>query len=454
MVYLSANGEVIGQFEERDLPSSLAAGKVPPDSFFWREGMPEWRPLRELVLPPRPQPAPPSPVPDIPSSSPTVELAGPTASPEPQATPVPKPIKPAIAQKTPFVTRTPTAEPSVPAKPAARAVRKIVLAQAKAATAPAVSAPSGEKEVVTPVVPADAPSPAGKRTPLPLARKEVAPASPTERFAVDSPSLLAGQQTVASSAPAPAPEVMLAAVKTRGRRGRKGLLFAAVLLLLGALGAVAWWFFPKQPPALAGQVRLAAADGTASPVAGAGVFLVSREELAAHWRDRLAEAQSRAAEVDELFKQATAVHREKTLVLELATRTSELGDEYNMPDAAELRAARDAAQAEEATALAEVEKLKREKASLTSSASLLQAPAEALDQTRTDDSGAFRLALPGSTDGLVVLVLAEAGEEENPHTHGWLVPLGNEEERKAPVLLSSDNALDAEQIKELAGAQP
>ena len=31
MVYLSANGEVIGQFEERDLPSSLAAGKVPPD---------------------------------------------------------------------------------------------------------------------------------------------------------------------------------------------------------------------------------------------------------------------------------------------------------------------------------------------------------------------------------------------------------------------------------------
>jgi hypothetical protein len=237
---------------------------------------------------------------------------------------------------------------------------------------------------------------------------------------------------------------MLAAVKTRGRRGRKGLLFAAVLLLLGALGAVAWWFFPKQPPALAGQVRLAAADGTASPVAGAGVFLVSREELAAHWRDRLAEAQSRAAEVDELFKQATAVHREKTLVLELAARTSELGDEYNMPDAAELRAARDAAQAEEATALA----------SLTSSASLLQAPAEALDQTRTDDSGAFRLALPGSTDGLVVLVLAEAGEEENPHTHGWLVPLGNEEERKAPVLLSSDNALDAEQIKELAGAQP
>jgi hypothetical protein len=247
---------------------------------------------------------------------------------------------------------------------------------------------------------------------------------------------------------------MLAAVKTRGRRGRKGLLFAAVLLLLGALGAVAWWFFPKQPPALAGQVRLAAADGTASPVAGAGVFLVSREELAAHWRDRLAEAQSRAAEVDELFKQATAVHREKTLVLELAARTSELGDEYNMPDAAELRAARDAAQAEEATALAEVEKLKREKASLTSSASLLRAPAEALDQTRTDDSGAFRLALPGSTDGLVVLVLAEAGEEENPHTHGWLVPLGNEEERKAPVLLSSDNALDAEQIKELAGAQP
>jgi hypothetical protein len=247
---------------------------------------------------------------------------------------------------------------------------------------------------------------------------------------------------------------MLAAAKARGRGGRKGLLLAALLLLLGALGAAAWWLFPQQPPALEGQVRLAAADGTAAPVAGAAVFLVSREELAARWRDGMAEAQGRVAEVGELLKQATTVHREKFLALELAARTSELADEYNMPDAADLRAARDAVQTEEAMALAEVEKLKREKASLTSSASLLQAPAEPLDQTRTDGSGAFRLALPGSTDGLVVLVLAEAGEEENPHTHGWLVPLGNEEERKAPVLLSSDNALDAEQIKELAGAQP
>ena len=247
---------------------------------------------------------------------------------------------------------------------------------------------------------------------------------------------------------------MLAAAKTRGRRGSKGLLVTALLLLLCGLGAAAWWFFPMQPPALMGQVRLADADGAAAPVADAAVFLVSLEELTARWRDGLAEAQSRAAEVDELLKPATAAHREKVLALELAARTSELGDEYNMPDAAELRAARDAAQAEEATALAEVEKLKREKASLMSAASLLQPPAEALDQTRTDDSGAFRLTLPALTDGLVVFVLAGAGGEENRNTRGWLVPLGNEEERKAPVLLSSDNALDAEQIKELAGAQP
>jgi hypothetical protein len=455
MVYLSANGEVIGQFEERELPSALADGKIPSDSFFWREGMPEWRPLRELVLPPRPQPVSPALKPAAASPSPIVAPPEPTAPAEVEVAPAPTPIKPAIAQKAPFVPRTrapgaaqdgpenipaPAATPSAPAKP----VRKIFLPQAKAAPAAEGAASASGAEMATP-------APAARRTPLPSARQEIPASTPVARFAANPPSEPSAQPALASSVPAPAPQVMLAAAKARGRGGRKVLLFAALLILLGALGAAAWWFFPQQPPALEGQVRLAAADGTAAPVAGAAVFLVSREELATRWRDGLTEAQSRSAEVGELLKQATAVHREKFLALELAARTSELADEYNMPDAADLRAARDAAQAEEATALAEVEKLKREKESLTSPASLLQSPADALDQTRTDDSGSFRLSLPESTDGLVVLVLAGTDSADNPDKRGWLVPLTEQEERKAHVLLSSDNALDSAQIAEIAG---
>ena len=247
---------------------------------------------------------------------------------------------------------------------------------------------------------------------------------------------------------------MLAATQSRGGGLKKLLLSGALLLLLGALGAAIWWFFPMQPPALRGEVRLAADDGTETPAAGAAAYLVSREELTARWRDQLAEAQSRAAEVDELLKQANSVHREKVLALELALRTSELADEYNMPDAAELRAARDAAQAEEATALAEVEKLRREKESIVSAAALLQAPPDALDQTQTDESGAFALTLPASTEGLAVFVLAGANGENASEAQGWLVPLAGPDEATKPALLSPANALDAEQIREIAGTQP
>jgi hypothetical protein len=247
---------------------------------------------------------------------------------------------------------------------------------------------------------------------------------------------------------------MLAATKTRGGRGRRVLIFGALLLLLGALGAAAWWFFPKQPPALVGEVRLAAAEGGVPPAAGAGIYLVSREELAARWREQWAEMQSRAAESRELLQQAKVLHSEKTLALELAARTSELGDEYNMPDAAELRAARDAAQAEEATALAEVEKLTREQEASAAASSLLQPPPDALDQTQADASGKFQLALPESTDGLVALVLASVGDGEPRQALAWLVPLPGPGEKSEPVLLSADNALDADQIREIAGGQP
>jgi len=262
--------------------------------------------------------------------------------------------------------------------------------------------------------------------------------------------------TPLGNAPAPngGPDLMLAAAKARRRGGRKGLLAVLLILVLGGLGAAAWWFFPTEPPSLPGEVRVAAADGTLSPAAGADVYLVGREELTARWREQWAEAQSRAAEIEELLAQATAVHREKSLVLEVAARTSELGEEYNMPDVAELRAARDAAQAEEAAALAEIERLTEEKESLAAVASFLQAPPDALDQTVADEAGMFQLLLPESTDGLVAFVIAGADGGESGQRIGWLIPLAGRGENPEPVLLSPDNALDADQIREIAGAQP
>ena len=387
MVYLSANGEMIGQFDEGELPTVLAAGTIPPESFFWREGMPEWRPLRELVLPPRPrQAAPVSKLKPAPRPAAAVSVGNETPAPHPAALSAglvergaPREIAPALAKRKIFTPR------------AIKATDDGVM-EDPASTSPAVQ-------------------------PLPAKPAPVAPRKPA-------------------------------------KRGRKGLLFLLLIPLLAALGASAWWFFPVQPPALQGEVRLSGPDGALAPVAGAAVLLVSQQELAAQWRERLAEAQSRAAEVDELLKQAKAAHREKALVLELAARTSELGDEYNMPDAAELRAARDAAQAEEATALAEVEKLTREKESATDPAAVLRSPPEAIDQTQTDEAGAFQLLLPEAREGLVVLVVSGTGEEDASAVKGWLVPLDGAEERTEPARLSSDNALDADQIKQIAGAQP
>lgn len=247
---------------------------------------------------------------------------------------------------------------------------------------------------------------------------------------------------------------MLAAAKARSRGGRKVFLVALLVLLLGGLGTAAWWFFPMPPPTFSGEVRLAVADGVPFPAAGADVYLVSREDLTALWRGQWAEVQSRSAEVEQLLEQAKTVHREKSLALELAARISELGDEYNMPDAAELRAARDAAQTEEAAALAEVEKLTRQKASFGLAAPFLQAPPDPVDLTQADEAGMFQLMLPESTNGLVVLVIAGEDSGEPTETVGWLIPLQERGEKPAPVVLLPENALDADQIREIAGVQP
>lgn len=256
--------------------------------------------------------------------------------------------------------------------------------------------------------------------------------------------------------PAPAPVVPDEPVSRPAVAKRRGAWLAPaalVLLLLGGGGAAAWWFFFAEPPPLSGEVRVAGAGGEMVPAAGAAVFLVAREELAARWRRQSEEIRDRAAQFEALLEAARAAHREKSLVLELADDVSAVADEYNMPDAEQLRAERDAAQAAEAGALAEVERLKREKDSISGPAAFLGAPPEAIRQTVTDESGAFRLPHAGPLVGLAVLVIAEPTADAAP-VRAWFAPLDPDQDRAVTLRFSPDNALDAGQIQEMAGAAP
>jgi hypothetical protein len=238
------------------------------------------------------------------------------------------------------------------------------------------------------------------------------------------------------------------------RRGR-WLVRAALLLLVPVLlGAIAWWFLFAPHPVVTGEVRVPAPDGGLAPAAGAAVFVVPQEELAISWRTRLETARSRAAEFDELLVQARAAHREKDLVLELAARVSEVADEYNMPDAAQLRAERDAIQREEQSAREEIERITREQQAVSDFAAFLTAPPAATLQVATDESGIFRLPVPEATEGLALLVVSARPGDDKTEVHGWLVPLGLVLGRTEPWRFSPEDALDADRIREIAAAAP
>ncbi|MEX1044865.1 MAG: GYF domain-containing protein [Chthoniobacterales bacterium] len=389
MVHLSANGEVIGQFDAKELPAVLAGGRIPPEAYFWREGMPEWRPLRELVLPPsRLQPA-------------AVAKAK---------------IEP--IRRFPVAATKSSVESKLKLDPAVAREPNIRQPFSRRPEAAAVQEPA--KEPATPPGKESAPRPSAGTSPA------ATDLGPTE------------------SAPLARPPAK--------RRGRGLVMAALLLLLLGAGGAAAWWLFLAEPPPLSGEVRVAGAEGEMIPAAGAAVFLVSQEELAGRWRRQSEEIQSRAAELDALLEAARATHLEKSLVLELAADVSKVADEYNMPDAAPLRAERDSAQAAEADALADVERLTREKDAAASPAAFLGAPSEAILQTVTDETGAFRLPLSGPAEGLAILVVAEPAADNSSPIRGWLAPLDPARDHAVPLRFSPDNALDAEQIEQMADA--
>ena len=233
-----------------------------------------------------------------------------------------------------------------------------------------------------------------------------------------------------------------------GGKSRRWLVWsAAALLLLAGAGGGAWWWINREPPVIPGTVVLAGTE--TSPVE---VRVFRREDLAGPWRERLTAADARGAELEKLIAEADGQVREKKLLHEEASRVFEVGEEYNMPDVAELRADRDAKEAEATSATAEYDKLKAEKDSLLSVAGLLENLPPPVKTVLADGQGNF--ALPPEEGEVVLLATTAAGSGEQKETVAWLETLEVAEDGTAPeaVRFSETNRLDVSAVRSFAGA--
>ena len=222
---------------------------------------------------------------------------------------------------------------------------------------------------------------------------------------------------------------------------------AAALLLLAGAGGGAWWWINREPPVIPGTVVLAGTE--TSPVE---IRVFRREDLAGPWRERLTAADARGVELEKLLAELEGQVREKKLLYEEASRVFEVGEEYNMPDVAELRAERDAKQAEATSATAEYDKLKAEKDSLLSVAKLLESLPPPVNTVVADGQGNF--TLPPEEGEVVLLATTAAGSGDQSETLAWLEILEVAEDGTAPeaVRFSETNRLDVGAIRSFAGA--
>lgn len=222
---------------------------------------------------------------------------------------------------------------------------------------------------------------------------------------------------------------------------------AAALLLLAGAGGGAWWWINREPPVIPGTVVLA---GTETAPVEVRVF--RREDLAGPWRERLTAADARGVELEKLLAEADSQMREKKLLYEEASRVCEVGEEYNMPDVAELRAERDAKQADATSATAEYDKLKAEKDTLLSVAKLLESLPAPVRSVVADGQGNF--ALPPEEGEVVLLATTAAGSGDQQEKVAWLETLEVSEDGTAPeaVRFSETNRLDVSAVRSFAGA--
>src|ERR1044071_2176076 len=69
--YYVEAGKQAGPVSEADFEQLIASGRIPPDALVWREGMPNWQPLR--------QGRPAAAFPSLPPAAPNVGSAPPVA---------------------------------------------------------------------------------------------------------------------------------------------------------------------------------------------------------------------------------------------------------------------------------------------------------------------------------------------------------------------------------------
>jgi len=309
---------------------------------------------------------------------------------------------------------------------------------------------------VAAVEPEPSPSPAAEAEPDPVVSR-VAPANPVMAAAGQAKPFVPRRGPVPARAgvkPAVAQQPMpmrstndIAPVAVGGGKSRRWLVWAAfALLLLAGAGGGAWWWINREPPVIPGTVALAGTE--TSPVE---IRVFRRADLAAPWRERLSAADARGAELDGLLAEADKLTREKSLLYEEASRVFEVGEEYNMPDLADLRAERDTKKAEADAAKADYDKLKGEKNSLLSMMGLLENLPSPVRTVVADGQGNF--VLPPEEGEVVLLATATTGSGEGREVSAWLEVLEITEDGGEPeaVRFSETNRLDLGGIRNFAG---
>ncbi len=232
---------------------------------------------------------------------------------------------------------------------------------------------------------------------------------------------------------------------TPGSRPQAGRWRAVALAVLfaGLAGGAGWWWINSEPAPISGRVLLSGDETGAVEIR---VF--QREDLSASWRELLAAAEVRAAELAELSAEALARHRQAWLAYDEASRVCAVGEEYNMPDLAELRAEREAKQAGEVAAMEELKRLSAEKQGLVTLEGLLGVLPAPLQTVTADAQGIFALPPPEGT-GVVLVAVSPSGSDGGIQLRGWFEVLELEADGRLPdtVELSGEDQLEVDAIR-------
>ena len=233
------------------------------------------------------------------------------------------------------------------------------------------------------------------------------------------------------------------------KKGRGWLArLAGVLVFAAAAGGGAWWWVANaEPPFIPGTVALAGDES--GPVQ---IRVFRRAELVVPWRERLAAAEARGVELEGLLAEARALLNEKSLLRDEAASVYKVGQEYNMPDVAELRADRDAKQAEAEAAQAEVLKMEVEKGGLLTFEGLLESVPAPMGTIAAGEGGVF--ALPPQEEDVVVLATVTVESDGQRQQRAWLEVLEAPVDGEAvgPVRFAEINRLDLDEIRRFAAS--